>query len=311
MSVHGGDISWQTLRRIVHDWVGTSAELTEVKPLHGGSISSTVAITTQAGDRAVLKISPHRVDRSYIQETFQLNVLRTIGLPTPQVYACSTGSLDEPVSYLLMEFLDGMDLSAVKNHLTPDQFDHVQMHLAELLQQLHGQTHSHYTRLTEGDREEFDNWSAFYKVCYESIVKEAEKLAIIPIKTRKLISKLHSKLDRLLVHTDCPRLIHGDLWSSNVLAGEDSYGKWWVTGVLDPMCKYAHAESEIAYLELFHTVTPAFLRAYQSVHRLPAEYHSLRKPIYQAYELINHVQMFGAEYLKPLLGAMDRLTHWV
>src|SRR5205807_6413845 len=107
------------------------------------------------------------------------------------------------------------------------------------------------------------------------------------------------------------RLVHGDLWSANVLARQDHFGKWWVSGILDPMCKYAHTEGEIAYLELFHTVTPAFLRAYQSAHRLASEYHEVRKHVYQMYELINHVQLFGAEYLKPLQGTMEVVGRFV
>lgn len=308
MSVHGGDISWQTLRRIVHDWVGTAAELAEVQPLHGGSISTTVAITTKAGDRAVLKISQHRVDRSYVHEAYQLNVLRDIGLPAPQVYSCQVGTLDDPVSYLLLEFVHGVDLNEAKARLQPEQFDHVQMHLAELLLRLHAQTHSHYTRLTEGHREEFESWPRFYRHCYDAIWHEAEKSPLLPVKVRKQIAKCHEKLDRLLAHDDCPRLIHGDVWSSNVLVHHDGHGKWWVTGILDPMCKYAHAESELAYLDLFRTSTPALLRAYQAAHRLPPEYHSVRKPVYQMYALLNHFQLFGAEYLKPLLSTLEKLA---
>jgi fructosamine-3-kinase len=81
------DISWQMLRRIVQDWIGTSAELSEVQRLEGGVINTTIAIHTTAGDRAVIKISPHRLNRQYLTEAFQLNVLREIGLPAPQVYA--------------------------------------------------------------------------------------------------------------------------------------------------------------------------------------------------------------------------------
>ena len=42
MPVQETDISWQVLRRIVHDWVGAAAELAEVKPLVGGCINTTV-----------------------------------------------------------------------------------------------------------------------------------------------------------------------------------------------------------------------------------------------------------------------------
>jgi fructosamine-3-kinase len=299
------------LRRIVHDWVGTSAELAEVKPLAGGSINTTAAVTTAAGERAVLKVSPHRVDRSYVHEAYQLNLMRSVGMPTPQVYSCRVGTLEEPFSYLLLEFIDGVDLAAARNRCAPEQYEHVQMHLADLLQTLHAQTHSHYGRVTEGEREEFAEWPKFYRRCYDEIWHEAERSSLLPTKARKQIARVHERLERLIGNDDVPRLVHADLWTSNVLAKEDGFGKWWVCGVLDPNCKYAHAESELAYLELFHTVTPAFMRAYQLGHRLAGEYHTVRKHVYQLYELVNHLQLFGAEYLKPLMGCLERVGQFV
>ena len=76
--------------------------------------------------------------------------------------------------------------------------------------------------------------------------------------------------------------------------------------MLDPACKFAHTEAEIAYLELFHTVTPAFMKAYQANHRLSQDYQKFRKPIYQMYPLINHLRLFGAEYARPLAAAVQR-----
>ena len=81
-----------------------------------------------------------------------------------------------------------------------------------------------------------------------------------------------------------------------------------IAALLDPNCKFAHSEAEIAYMELFHTVTPAFLRAYQQSRRLAPEYHQVRKPIYQLYEMLNHLRYFGHEYLKPTVAAVERVT---
>ncbi len=129
----------------------------------------------------------------------------------------------------------------------------------------------------------------------------------LPIKTRKQIGKIHDHLDRLLQHDEVPRLVHWDVWSTNILARPDDTGHWKIAALLDPNCKYAHFEAEIAYMSLFQTSTPAFLKAYQQRRRLTDEYHRLRKLIYQLYFLLNHVMLFGGDYVRQAIAAVDRL----
>jgi len=306
MSLHDSDISWQVLRKIVQDWAGTAAELAEVKSLEGGCISNTLAIQTKSNERAVLKISPHRVNRDYEREVFQLNLLRERGIHTPQVYACKIGTLDDPHSYILMEFCDGVDLAEAKQQCSPEEFDGLQTDLAELVLKLHSNTSDTYARLSWPQHETFTSWPAFYRKVYDGIWHDVEKDAGLPKPTKKLIAKVHEKLERLLVHSDVPRLVHWDIWATNLLAKKDDKGKWRITAVLDPNCKYAHAEAEIAYMDQFHTSTAAFMKAYQSERKLEDAYHRVRKPIYQLYPMINHVHLFGAQYLNPLNAAAQR-----
>src|SRR3954468_16412813 len=80
------DISWPLLRRIVQEWAGPSAELAEARHLEGGVINTTLCLKTEDGDKAVLKISPHRVNLDYQREAHQLELLRSVGLPSPKVY---------------------------------------------------------------------------------------------------------------------------------------------------------------------------------------------------------------------------------
>jgi fructosamine-3-kinase len=303
------DISWPVLRRIVQEWAGTSAELAEVKPLHGGCINTTLHLVCNGGSEAVLKISQHRVDRTYQREAYQLNLLRELGLPVPQVHVCKVGTLDDPHSYLLMEFMPGVDLSTAKKQCSPEQYEELQMHLAELVLQMHCNVGHSYHRVTgETDGPEFDDWVKFYRHIYDPIWHECEKSNVLPVKLRKQIGKMHEKLDRLIGHDDVPRLVHWDIWSTNILAAPDDAGRWRITALVDPNCKYAHAEAELAYMDLFQTSTSAFMRAYQQTHRLPPEYHQCRKLVYQAYPLINHVQLFGQEYVKRLQAAVDKCS---
>ena len=40
----------------------------------------------------------------------------------------------------------------------------------------------------------------------------------------------------------------------------------------------------------------------------PAEYHQYRKAIYQLYPLLNHLNLFGAEYVKPLMAQVEKVS---
>lgn len=303
------DISWQVLGRIVQAWGGTSAQIAEVRPLDGGCISTTVAVQLTDGRKAVCKISAHRVDRSYINEAHQLKFMSDLGLPVPRVYEAKVGSLEDPFSYILMEFIEGINLHQAKRKCSAEEFDELQTQLAEMLLSLHERTADAYGRVEiEPAPSQFDSWPTFYRHVFDPICQEVLKSPSLPIKHRKQVGKIHDRLDRLLAHDEVPRLVHWDVWSTNILVRPDDTGRWKIAALLDPNCKFAHFEAEIAYISLFQTSTPAFLKAYQQRRRLTDEYHRLRKLIYQLYFLLNHVMLFGGEYVKQTIAAVDRLA---
>jgi fructosamine-3-kinase len=313
MSFGEVDISWQALRRIVQDWAGTATELTEFIPLAGGQINTTLALHLNDGKKLVIKVSPHRVDKSYEREAYQLTMLKNAGVPVPDVLFWRIGSLDDPFSYILLEHVEGVDLGEAKRRCTPEEFDALQCQLAEIVAAMHDHTNGKYMRVMAGDGgQTFDTWPAFYRSVYDAIWHEAEKDKHLPKGTKKHIGKIHERLERLLAHGDKPRLVHWDIWNTNIMAApRGEGGGWQIKALLDPNCKFAHAEAEIAYMDLFHTCTPAFLKTYQQRHKLDGDYHKFRKPIYQLYPLINHVTLFGESYLKPLTAAVEKTAHLV
>jgi fructosamine-3-kinase len=311
MSSDALDISWQLLRDIVRDWAGGGAELEEVKPLAGGFVNTTVCLTCKDGLRCVLKITPHRVDRSYQDEAAQLTMLRTAGVPVPDVHRCLTGTLDHPYSYLLMEHVDGVDLAEAKRRAPPEAYDALQAELAEFVRALHDQTAPQYGKVSaSGEPKRYDGWMACYRDWFEPIWREVEKSHALAPKARKTVGKIHDRLDRLLAHDDLPRLVHWDLWSSNLLARQGADGNWHVAAFLDPACRFAHFEAELAYLELFHTCNGAFLRAYQQPQRLSNDYFRIRRPIYQLYFTLNqlHCHGYAQDHLRQANEAIERAS---
>jgi fructosamine-3-kinase len=233
-------------------------------------------------------------------------MLRKLEIPVPEVYRCVTGTLDQPHSYLLMEFVHGLDLHKCRGHLPADEYDRLQRELADYTARLHGVVGEQYGRMAAG-YQPVETWPTLYRELYSPIVKSVEKSPLLGVKTRRRLEKIHDKLPRLIDHGDKPRLTHGDLWAGNVMCHENGDGHWHVAALLDPNLTLAHHESELAYMELFHTANHTFMHSYQDQHKLSADYHRVRKPVYQLYELMNHVQLFGAEYVKPLCETLDRV----
>ena len=301
------DISWALLQGILKDWLGRSVQIEAVKSLHGGSMSTTLLLKLKRRQPVVIKIAPHMVMQQYEDEAYQLNMLRDWGLPVPQVYACKLATLEEPHSYLLMQQMPGESLADMRNSLTPDELNHVGMHLAEIVLSMHARSSRSYQRICSGGDTGFTDYVQFFHDIYDPILNDVIATKLISPELRRQVCKIHEQLPKLLDHSDRPRLIHGDLWSSNLLIDKDPQGRWWVSAVLDPNCRYSHNELELAYLELFKTVTPAFFRVYEQTHRLSSEYHLWRRDLYMIYPLLNHIRLFGKQYAKPLEAVVARL----
>lgn len=99
---------------------------------------------------------------------------------------------------------------------------------------------------------------------------------------------LLARLDSLLDPDAVPCLIHGDLWSGNVIVDA-------TPAVIDPAAYYGDREAELAMCQLFGGFPPAFWNAYAEVWPLPREAEE-RRPIFTLYHLLNHLNLFGIGY---------------
>lgn len=91
-------------------------------------------------------------------------------------------------------------------------------------------------------------------------------------------------------HCDYPSLVHGDLWSGNVLFGESEV--W----LIDPAVYYGDREVDLAMTELFGGFSEAFYQSYDE--GLPrSRAYPTKKSIYNLYHTLNHYNLFGSSYL--------------
>lgn len=97
-----------------------------------------------------------------------------------------------------------------------------------------------------------------------------------------------------------PSLVHGDLWSGNVMFAE---GKVWL---IDPAVYYGDPEVDIAMTEMFGGFAPEFYASYQEVRALSESYQT-KKHVYNLYHYLNHYNLFGDSYLADCLRLLERV----
>ena len=111
---------------------------------------------------------------------------------------------------------------------------------------------------------------------------------------RERVDALARGIGDLLPAAPSPSLLHGDLWSGNILVAGGR-----LAALIDPACYHGDAEVDLAMLSLFDTPPDAFGEAYGPLEPGWEE----RRPLYQLFPALLHLRLFGASY-----GAMvDRL----
>lgn len=98
---------------------------------------------------------------------------------------------------------------------------------------------------------------------------------------------------------DGPSLLHGDLWSGNVLF--DGAGK---PVLIDPAVYVGHREVDLAMARLFGGFGAAFYRAYEEAWPLRPG-HEARLSAYQLYPLLVHARLFGGSYASRAVAAAE------
>lgn len=135
-----------------------------------------------------------------------------------------------------------------------------------------------------------DNWPAFYaEHRLEPLVGRASDKGSLDAKGAAAVERVCARIDDLAGPGEPPALLHGDLWSGNVMSGPEG------PVLIDPAAYGGHREVDLAMLQLFGSPPAAFFSAYEDFHPLAAGFEQ-RVGLWQLFPLLVHTVLFGGGY---------------
>ena len=290
---------YSSLDDAVKNIFGQDIKIQSTYPVSGGDINDSYAHKLSNGKIVFMKANRFDNENFFKTEAVGLSaVAQTNALKTPHILC--TGTDDKTLnrfSFLLMDFIESA-------HRCDDYWKIFAHSLAAMhsfdfsLEKKFGFICDNYIGATKQINTPCDSWIEFFKTCRlapqfkmaDSYFDESDRLKI---------KSFLDKLDTLLVEPEQPSLLHGDLWAGNVMCGPDGHAM-----LIDPAVYVGHHEADLAMTELFGGFPPDFYSEYKKAFPLQKGY-SERRDIYNLYQLLNHLNLFGRSYLGHVLSIVN------
>lgn len=281
--------------KILFDVFGEEATIHQVKLIAAGNLNQAIFLATDKGEYFLKTNFESRTD-IFEKEALALEYLKantSLFVPAVSGY----GKLLD-LNYLLLEWIP----SGKKAHDYWESLGHGLAQLHMVSSKNFGLDHDNYIAILPQINTPKNTWSEFFinhrlepmlgKAFYDGLIDKS-----FMEKFRGTYKKLPS-----IFPNEIPALLHGDLWSGNVM--ESSSGQ---PVIIDPAIYFGHREVDLAFSKLFGGFEPRFYEAYQEVFPLEPEFED-RVKIYNLYPLLVHLNLFGKSYLAPIEKTVKYLT---
>ncbi len=260
-----------------------------ISPVSGGSINGTYHL--QASNNSYFL----KVNNSTIPKDFFTTEAKSLELLKKESFVRTPSVISVSSTYLLMEF--------IQEGTKSDEF---WRDLAIKLSSIHkvknpsfGASEDNYigALLQKNNRKE--KWVDFFTL--QRMIPQTKLAYDNHLINDVLKRKLENFCNRIpeLFSNEQPSLVHGDLWSGNVMTNSDSNSVF-----IDPSCHYSQREVDIAMTKLFGGFSELFYRHYNEVFPLEKGWET-RVDYFNLYPLLVHVNLFGKGYVSQVKTIVD------
>lgn len=279
--------------QVLIETFGPNALLKSAQLVAAGNHNQGVQLNTSEGIFFLKLNFDHEYDILTKESEGLRKLSKSTFLKIPQVFG--SGRVED-YNYLLSEFI-------FSSRPHPEYWEDLGMGLAHLHlnhQVQFGLDYDNFIASLPQKNHLLDSWLDFFiEHRLEPLLGKAYFDKLIPLEFLKKFQSLYPKLESLFPK-EKPSLLHGDLWSGNVLCGPD--GK---PCLIDPAIYYGHREMDLAFSRLFGGFDSKFYEAYESILPLEPGFES-RIAVYNLYPLLVHLNLFGTAYLPGIEKTLNR-----
>ena len=295
-------LQFKSLAEALVSLFGNSVAIQQTDRVAGGDINRSYAVTLNTGDKIFMKANAKENFGFFKAEASGLFALAMTGtLATPKILCAGTDDGQEVgYSFLLMEFIKSA--APVSDYWKIFGRELAALHQADaskfVARDAFGFFEDNFIGARPQDNSPAATWLEFFR---DKRLAPQFKAADANFSSadRSRITKLLDHLDDFLIEPKAPSLLHGDLWSGNVMAGPDGKAM-----LIDPAAYVGHAEADLAMTELFGGFPSDFYQAYREANPLEPGYEK-RRDLYNLYQLLNHLNLFGQSYLGAVLSVVE------
>lgn len=264
------------------------------RSLSGGCINNGFEFITNRGSYFVKTNSVSRYPGMFYTEAKGLEILRNSfpGTVPGVIYA---GEFEQ-TAFLILQFIG----SGSKTHGYWQDFAVKLASLHRHTAEKFGLDHDNYIGSLPQQNKQYDTWTEFFITQrLKPLLTKAVASGLFDSNTSKKFDVLFAKLDRL-IPSEKPALIHGDLWSGNVMT--DEKGEFCL---IDPAVYYGHREVDLAFSTLFGAFPDAFYETYHDVFPLEEDWKQ-RIGLFNLYPLLVHLLLFGSSYYPDVKRNLEK-----
>lgn len=279
--------------RVIFESFGKEITLNGAQLIAAGNMNQAVYLETAEGN-LFLKTNHLEASDIFLKEKEGLNLLRKN--TSLQIPAIINWGRVEDTNYLLLEWIP-----------TGTPHKRYWQSLAEGLAELHmatqenfGWEDSNFISILPQKNTITAHWELFFiQERLEPMLQRAYFHQLIDEEFMKKFRQLYPKIEGIFPK-EKPALLHGDLWSGNVLVNFSGS-----PSLIDPAVYFGHREMDIAFSKLFGGFDPSFYETYHEVFPMEPGFEE-RKDLYNLYPLLVHLNLFGSGYLAGIKRTISR-----